>query len=1177
MKKVLAALLVFAAFFASVAASALANEATDVAAVPVVDPLNRSESPLSNGGNWAALKWATATTKTGVDYGAGGWGPALADLGYLTPKRAGAYWVASPTNSVASGVTVATHPVGEGGHGSVWLNMSNPGSAARYGYELRFSLVSGNPNTGSYLVKISKWVGELEYPLATKSSVSIDIGTRLMLTDSGGTVKAWKIEGSTVTPLLSAVDSAYSSGYAGIESSGPIRLRDFRSGSFKPHVYWGAWIGGNVYSAEPGEYSDAPWDGETWDFFEEDADKAVSLLHFGQPAPWNQAFASYPLELTRQRGALPVMSMYSNGATLKEIAEGKKDASLTEWAEDAREYGHPFFFVWNPQMNGTWNEPGKEAAASPQVYKEAWWRFHDLVEKAGATNVTWTWCPNTVFTGSTSLSSLYPGKASEGKGKYVDWTCISGYNRGTNPIKPDSWKSFSTVFSATYNELVALASEKPVLIGETASSEYGGSKAGWITDALSTQIPFNFPKIKGFVWWNKSDSGMDWPIESSASAEAAFASSIDAAFYAGNEFGSISPYTPIAPLPAGSAPSMPTVTSVIPAGPANNNTVTVKGTAPAGTAVHLYDESGCAGVSITSARPETFASSGIKVSVADNTTTTFYADASNSWGASPCSTTSVTYVEDSAPPAKPSVTSTNPASPANNNVPKVIGSAEAGSTVKLYTNGTCTSAVAATGTAAAFASPGLAVSVADNTTTTFYATATDAAGNVSGCSAGLAYKEDSTAPAAPTVSSTNPASGTNNNAPKVIGSAAAETTVKIYSTSNCTGSPLATGSAAAFASPGIAVSVGDYTTTTFRATATDAANNASGCSATSVKYVEGTPKLYWGAWTKTAEIDSEGEPPWDMGTQAAFEEAAGGKTASLIQWGSAWEADYCGGTPVCEFPAEPFNAARNHGSIPFYSWSPEFKLWNENHIGPYPDNGEIAKVGGPGDAYVKDWAEDARDWGHPFFLRFAHEMNGWWFPWGYGEQNRYGTEYTNTAAEFRAMWQHVHDIFEEVGADNVTWVWCPNIGPTGTNGELLEDLYPGDEYVDWTCLDGYNGDDGPGGAYWSFSEVFGTPYGYIANEIAPSKPMVIGETAATEEGGSKPNWITQMAEDLRTGFPKIHGLLWFNKNEIGPGDKTDWPMVTTTATKEAFAAAVKPETFVPANFKELKTSPIPVP
>ena len=91
-----------------------------------------------------------------------------------------------------------------------------------------------------------------------------------------------------------------------------------------------------------------------------------------------------------------------------------------------------------------------------------------------------------------------------------------------------------------------------------------------------------------------------------------------------------------------------------------------------------------------------------------------------------------------------------------------------------------------TGSASAFGSPGLTVSVTDNTTTTYYATATDAAGNTSACSAGVTYVEDSAAPAKPTLTAT-PASPSNDDTPALTGTAEAGSTVKLYTTSNCTG------------------------------------------------------------------------------------------------------------------------------------------------------------------------------------------------------------------------------------------------------------------------------------------------------------------------------------------------------------------------------------------------------
>ncbi|HEX2232245.1 MAG TPA: hypothetical protein VHG69_02655, partial [Thermoleophilaceae bacterium] len=117
----------------------------------------------------------------------------------------------------------------------------------------------------------------------------------------------------------------------------------------------------------------------------------------------------------------------------------------------------------------------------------------------------------------------------------------------------------------------------------------------------------------------------------------------------------------------------------------------------------------------------------------------------------------VRRVEALGSPAAPTLTATSPASPSSANNPRVQGTAVAGSTVRLYTNATCTSAVAATGTAAQLASPGLTVAVPSDSTTTFWATATDGSGNASGCStSSVTYVEDSTAPAAPSIGSSPP-------------------------------------------------------------------------------------------------------------------------------------------------------------------------------------------------------------------------------------------------------------------------------------------------------------------------------------------------------------------------------------------------------------------------------------
>jgi hypothetical protein len=107
------------------------------------------------------------------------------------------------------------------------------------------------------------------------------------------------------------------------------------------------------------------------------------------------------------------------------------------------------------------------------------------------------------------------------------------------------WRPFRDGVGPTYRHLKALAPTKPVMIGETASTEIGGSKAEWISAALSS-LPKQFPDIRALIWFDWSAGGHDWPIESSASAQAAFAAGIASPYFAPNQFGAIA-QSPIPP------------------------------------------------------------------------------------------------------------------------------------------------------------------------------------------------------------------------------------------------------------------------------------------------------------------------------------------------------------------------------------------------------------------------------------------------------------------------------------------------------------------------------------------------------------------------------------------------------------------------------------------------------
>lgn len=321
-------------------------------------------------------------------------------------------------------------------------------------------------------------------------------------------------------------------------------------------------------------------------------------------------------------------------------------------------------------------------------------------------------------------------------------------------------------------------------------------------------------------------------------------------------------------------------------------------------------------------------------------------------------------------------------------------------------------------------------------------------------------------------------------------------------------------------------------------------------------------KIYWGAMIKGNTYGFE-DPPWDLRTLDTFERNAG-KKLSILHWGQAWW--YCGAS--CGYQAfheqrGQYEAMRQRGIIPLVDWSP----WDP-YRNPQYDNPQFSLhtiIDGTHDAYIRQWASEAKDWGHPFFVRMAHEMNGDWYPWS---ERRNG----NSSGQFVQAWRHVHDIFTQVGATNVSWVWCPNIDDDA-NKIPLGDVYPGDAYVDWTCMDGYNWGTNPSrpDRWKSFYEVFRPTYEKLL-ALTPAKPIMIGETGSTEHGGSKAEWIADaLGTQLPNNFPQIGAVLWFNWNTDG----MDWTIETSPAAQQAFAAAIASPYYAESEFASLSTSPIP--
>lgn len=268
--------------------------------------------------------------------------------------------------------------------------------------------------------------------------------------------------------------------------------------------------------------------------------------------------------------------------------------------------------------------------------------------------------------------------------------------------------------------------------------------------------------------------------------------------------------------------------------------------------------------------------------------------------------------------------------------------------------------------------------------------------------------------------------------------------------------------------------------------------------------------------------------PWNMGALAHFE-ALVERPVAIVMWYQDWAITRA-------LDCDLLRAVADHGAVPLITWEP----WDHSRGAAQPAFHLERLLAGTHDAHLRSWASALASYERPVLLRWAREMNGNWYPWGIGNA---GT----TAAHYRSAWRHVWSIFQAEGANNVRWVWSPNVLH---GAAAFEPCFPGDEYVDWLGLDGYNWG---GWLRWrSFTQVFEAAYRRIT-ALSP-KPLMIAEMACAEDGRRKARWISDAFEvQIPVHFPRVRAVIWFNQDK-----ERDWRVESSPESRRAFAAAVAP-------------------
>jgi hypothetical protein len=250
-------------------------------------------------------------------------------------------------------------------------------------------------------------------------------------------------------------------------------------------------------------------------------------------------------------------------------------------------------------------------------------------------------------------------------------------------------------------------------------------------------------------------------------------------------------------------------------------------------------------------------------------------------------------------------------------------------------------------------------------------------------------------------------------------------------------------------------------------------------------------------------------------------------------------------------PLGDLEAVRAQGATPVLTWEPWYAPGADTapaSASRQPAFALTRLLAGDHDHRISTWAGALASWGHEVVLRFAHEMNGAWYPWGAGVQG-------NTADQYVRAWRHVHDRFAAAGAANVRWCWAPNVPApgAGTEGAQLADCFPGADVVDVLGIDGYNwGLPNPPLSWTPPAELFG-PGLDVLRSLGTRLPIMVTETASAEghgPGHAKADWITQLFDYL-TRQGDVRGVIWFQERK-----ERDWRVNSSSAAQTAYRHAV---------------------
>jgi hypothetical protein len=277
---------------------------------------------------------------------------------------------------------------------------------------------------------------------------------------------------------------------------------------------------------------------------------------------------------------------------------------------------------------------------------------------------------------------------------------------------------------------------------------------------------------------------------------------------------------------------------------------------------------------------------------------------------------------------------------------------------------------------------------------------------------------------------------------------------------------------------------------------------------------------------------------WEHGLTDAYDrEKAFGRRLDLM--GSMYKAPLGG----CYSNTPPFSNGTplkivEHGSIPIVHYKPGFTLDEVN--------------AGKADDCFHDLGQRIHDFGYPVFLRIYHEFNGDWMP------------YSGCGVTFISAWRRTVSLVRGAGATNAIWVW----NPAEKARDCALQSYPGDAWVDWVAVDGYNRGTGWAGSktqcWCEFWQLFRDDLSVSLHDVyGPRKPFAVFETGSLEdasEPGRKGEWHVNALASIKQDFPYLKALVYTDL-DLSSNGGPNWRLDTSQSSLDAFTTLARDSYF----------------